>query len=1048
MLYTLHIGWFNPDNGIMIKWSSWQNISLKYKLYGLICLPILLLIYLALMQISAINKSTEALVQATNATRFLRGISAVYSSSSNSLSTASLNQLIPKLFLDEESQQIHATVESLVSTRQKLVGKQSIEEKWDHLEWQSDLYHQILLELEKLDLSYAPNDVRNNLIALLQLEWMSFWANEENQLSNILLQSFQEHNDYDQDINDQLRTLAERQQLFVERFVNLNANAEQVKMMIQAFSNTAFVHSQRFRQDLLSEESLSQLNDRDIQLGSHAMNARLALLNDVASTIAFQISNHIQSSIKQAQLKRITYISLVSILTFIVVFIALSLTRHITHKLNLVLDYLKSEDIQQLNSLTQTICSNDELGRFAHEVERITIERKLANERLTQAKDDAEKAKDAAERANRAKSSFLANMSHEIRTPLNGVIGVSEVLSETKLSVSQRDYVDTIETSSQLLLSLINDILDFSKIESGMLLISHQSTSIREVIYDVAAIIAPQVKEKSLQLKVNIAPETPHKVLVDDHRLRQTLMNFMSNAVKFTTSGAITLSVVACKAHSGKHINLEFSVIDTGIGIDDGKQQQIFKPFAQEDESTTRKFGGTGLGLAISHQLVEMMGGKIQLESQKNKGSRFYFSLQLEIEQERYQVKNSPHYNICLIGENEQQRDVIKQELLFFQQPIVGEYASIADYTNAPNQTVDTIIYIESESDSPALYEQQLHSLTEQNRLCIVRNFSSQPYSFTTNIQAVITQPLLGQRLLKALTSNNTDSIDIPKVIIENILETQRVLVVEDNAVNRKIAGVHLSNAGIDFEMAHNGAEAFQMYTSHPHKYSLLLMDCMMPVMDGFTATKNIREFEETLTSRVPIIALTASVLDDDIKQCFQAGMDDYLSKPFKSNSLLMKISQFIETKTVKVQPNLIDTNPDTTSLEEPKLKSTPNNGKVLLVEDNRVNQKVATLILDKAGYHYDIAENGQIAIDMYRRNQDYQVILMDCMMPIKDGFEATREIRRIEHKNGLVKTPIIALTASVIDDDVQRCFDSGMDAYIAKPVRKKILIDKIESIV
>ncbi|MGF1908418.1 response regulator [Vibrio kasasachensis] len=1029
----------------MIKWNSWQNISLKYKLYGLVSLPTLLLIYLAIVQISALNKSTEALLKASNATSFLRGVSSVYSPTSNALSSSSLNNLIPQIFNRDQSEEIHASIENLISTQQKLTTNQSIEEKWDNFEWQADLYRQILLTLEKHDLGNVPNDIQNNLTALIQLEWMVFWANEENQLSNILLQSFQEDNYYDQDISEQLNTLAERQQLFVERFVNLNANADQVKLMTQAFSNSAFIHSQSFRQELASKDSLIRLNKTDIELGINALNARLDLLSEVGRTIEFQIVNTIQSSIKQAQVKRLLYISLVSILTLIVIFIAFSLTRHMTHKLQLVLDYLKSEDHQQLDLLSKTVHSNDELGRFAHEVERITIERTLANERLTQAKEDAEKAKDAAVRANRAKSSFLANMSHEIRTPLNGVIGISEVLSETKLSASQRDYVDTIETSSQLLLSLINDILDFSKIESGMLLISHQSTSIREVIYDVASIIAPKVKEKGLLLKVTISHDTPYMVLVDDHRLRQTLMNFLSNAVKFTEQGTVELSVRS-NLRDHDQVDLQFSVIDTGIGIDNVKLQQIFKPFAQEDESTTRKFGGTGLGLTISHQLVEMMGGKIEVESNKNQGSRFYFSLTLKIEHKQYCAKNNTHSTVTLIGKNGSLRETVKRELQFFDQQVMSEYQTIDEYISEAKQVSDTTIFIESEADSAALYDVQLQGLNDNDRLCVVRHFLSQPYNFKSNIQAIVTQPLLGQRLLRALTTCNTAVSEVPNQIIERVTDEQRVLVVEDNAVNRKIAGLHLSNAGIDFEIAHNGAEAFQMYVSHPHKYSLILMDCMMPVMDGFVATENIRTFEQALSTRVPIVALTASVLDDDIKHCYQVGMDDYLTKPFKADSLLTKIGAYIQMDAVKQQNQATES---ISTLDKPHASNLiPTTGKVLLVEDNRVNQKVASLILDKAGYQYDIAENGQIAIDMYRHDHGYQVILMDCMMPIKDGFEATREIRRIEQKYGLDKTPIIALTASVIDDDIQRCFDSGMDAYLAKPVRKKTLIDKIESIV
>ncbi|OLQ86283.1 hybrid sensor histidine kinase/response regulator [Vibrio panuliri] len=1028
----------------MSKWSSWQNISLKYKLYGLVLLPILLLIYLAVVQISTINQSTQSLIKATNITTFLRGVSGVYSPSDSALSSSSLNQLIPKIYSDELTSDIRDSVQSLLSTKQELNKALSIEDKLDNLEWQAELYHQILLSLEKNEFGNVPANVRNNINALLQLEWMVFWANEENQLSNLLLRSFQQRAEYNQDIREQLQTLAERQQLFIERFVNLNANEEQVKLMMQAFSNSAFQHSQSFRADLASLSSLAGLTSQQVEQGITAMNARLALLNDVGNTIEFQIVNSIDQSIQQAQLKRISYISLVSLLTILVIFIAFRLTRHITQNLNLVLDYLKSSDNQQIDQLTTTVHSNDELGRFAHEVERITIERKLANERLTIAKEDAEKAKDAAVRANRAKSSFLANMSHEIRTPLNGVIGISEVLSETELSASQRDYVDTIETSSQLLLSLINDILDFSKIESGMLLISNHSTSIREVIYDVAAIIAPKVKEKGLELKVTISSDTPHKVLVDDHRLRQTLMNFMSNAVKFTHSGYVELAV-SNKGTLNDQVSLEFSVSDTGVGIDAEKQQQIFKPFAQEDESTTRQFGGTGLGLAISTQLVEMMGGQIQLESTKNLGSRFFFTLQMGIEQERYPLRQKQPEHICIIGDNAEQRAYVKQELDFFSHLIVGEFASLDTYLTATTSEPHSALFLESAMCDVVTHSRELSLLAKQRHLCVVRPFLSRPVEFSSDIQSIVTYPLLGQRLLKALSSRSIDVVSGQFEIVEENVADKRVLVVEDNAVNRKIAGLHLSNAGVDFEVAHDGAEAVQMYTSNPDNYSLILMDCMMPILDGFEATKQIREFEKTRSKQVPIIALTASVLDEDIKECYHVGMNDYLAKPFKADQLITKLCQH-----TKVEPRLPEGPTQNVQQETPKseVQVAHSMGKVLLVEDNTVNQKVASLILEKAGYQYEIAENGQVAVDMYRHHHDYQVILMDCMMPVKDGFEATREIRRLEQKQGLGKTPIIALTASVIDDDIQRCFDSGMDAYLAKPVRKKNLIDKIESIV
>ncbi|WP_228481448.1 response regulator [Vibrio fluminensis] len=1026
----------------MINWSSWQNISLKYKLYGLILLPTALLIYLATLQIKIINNSTESLMKATDVTSFLRGVSGVYSPADSALSTSSLNQLIPKIYDSQSADDIRDVVQNLISTKQQLNQDLSIADKLDNFEWQAELYHQLLLSLEKREFTNIPEDVRSNIQALIQLEWMVFWANEENQLSNILLSAFQSNGEYDQEIREQINTLIERQQLFIERFVNLNANPEQVKLMMQAFSNTAFLHSQDFRQNLSSLANLASLNSQKTQMGVEAMNTRLDLLNNVGDTIEFQITNSIQKSIQQAHFERNLYIGLVLALTALVTFVAFKLTRHITQNLHMVVEYLKCDDDTNLIQLSKTIQSNDELGRFAREVERITIERKLANERLTQAKIDAENAKDAAIRANRAKSSFLANMSHEIRTPLNGVIGISEVLSETQLTASQRDYVDTIETSSQLLLSLINDILDFSKIESGMLLINHHSTSIREVIYDVASIVAPKIKEKGLQLRVAIDGQTPHKVLVDDHRLRQTLMNFMSNAVKFTSNGYVEISVKV-KGTSSEQINLEFAVTDSGVGIDAQKQQQIFKPFAQEDESTTRKFGGTGLGLAISTQLVEMMGGTIQLKSEKGLGSRFSFNLQLVVEQQTYQ-KTVKKNKICLIGTDIETKSNLIEELEFYQQTIIGNYSSTDEYYNKAPEDNHVVVFIESELTNVVSSQQDLKTIAAKRHLCIARLFNSSPFEFSSDIHSVITQPLYGQRLFNAVTSRTIDVVQLEGELLAENSAHKYVLVVEDNAVNQKITGLHLSNAGINFEIAHDGAEAVQMYTAHPDKYSLIFMACMMPIMDGFEAAQKIRHFERDISKQTPIVALTASILDEDIEQCYGVGMNDYLAKPFKGDELILKVCQHTQVElSLPTDDPQIQTEPH---LNSDQLEN--ENNRILLVEDNTVNQKVASLILEKAGYQYDIAENGQIAVDMYRKQNGYHLILMDCMMPVKDGFEATREIRRLEQKQGLDKTPIIALTASVIDDDIQRCFDSGMDAYLAKPVRKKNLIDKIESLV
>ena len=284
-----------------------------------------------------------------------------------------------------------------------------------------------------------------------------------------------------------------------------------------------------------------------------------------------------------------------------------------------------------------------------------------------------------------------------------------------------------------------------------------------------------------------------------------------------------------------------------------------------------------------------------------------------------------------------------------------------------------------------------------------------------------------------------------------------KILVVDDNTVNQKIAGLHVTKAGYEFDLATNGQEAVEMFAKN--QYALILMDCMMPVMDGFEATKRIRQLEKEVHRgyRIPIIALTASVVDDDIQTCFDVGMDDYVPKPFKAAVLKDKLSKAVEASksNVAITPavsSTISSRINTQSKEMPEEQMTTplpsRSERILLVEDNTVNQKVASLLLSKAGYQFEIAENGQIALDMFQQDNSFDIILMDCMMPVMDGFEATKEIRAYEKVSGLPKTPIIALTASVVDDDIQRCYDSGMDAYVPKPVRKEKLLHQIESVI
>ena len=509
----------------------------------------------------------------------------------------------------------------------------------------------------------------------------------------------------------------------------------------------------------------------------------------------------------------------------------------------------------------------------------------------------------AAEAANQAKSSFLAKMSHEIRTPMNGVLGMTELLLETGLTATQRRFAETVQRSGKSLLAIINDILDFSKIEAGKLDLEHIDFDLRQTIEDTIELLAERAQSKELELACNLPVNLASRVKGDPLRLGQVLTNLVGNAIKFTEEGEVAVSL-SIREESTDAVMLRFEVTDTGPGISKEAQGRIFENFSQADGSTTRKHGGTGLGLAISKQLVEMMGGEMRVESTPGVGSTFWFEVSFqkcasEASEEPLFRNKLEGVRALVVARNATTRGTINAQMTNWgmkNRSVETADQAMAQLTTAAARgtpygivIVDSAMSGEAAIDltrkiksDPALSDARIIMLMPVGRHGDVRG--ARKAGVLLCLSKPVRQSALYNGLLTAVTGNGEAVADFapaeaakPAAKREN---RGKLLLAEDNAVNQQVALAILKIEGFQVTVAKSGVEAVDAFQKS--SFDLILMDCHMPEMDGFEATRNIREMQKHGNlKRIPIIALTANAMQQDRDECLNAGMDDHLSKPY-----------------------------------------------------------------------------------------------------------------------------------------------------------------------